>query len=402
MPDSRRSTSRSGKAAPKAARPTSKAPARKVATKAPAKRPVPAARPKAAVSGKVKPKAPAVKKPVAPKAAAPIVVAKPKSKPAAPPKLVLPPPVETPPPPPAPPPPPPKAPKPPRRPLVWLTVVTRKSDLAIAQAELVLERFNDRLPQYGFKLLKLVTTGDRQETWSLEQQGGNGLFTGELEAALHDHRADVAVHSAKDLPTTLGENLSIAGYLPREDPRDVLVIREGLARPSTIATGSPRRRVQLQRQFAKATFVEIRGNVDTRLRKIAEENLADATVVAAAGLNRLGIKEWPGLRFQMLPLAVSVPAAGQGAIAVQARGATSEALRPHLDETAARAVNLEREFLRQLGEGCHTAFAVHYDDAAVHIFHESCGYQRFAVLPVETLEPARVAARLIALLKLKP
>ncbi len=257
-------------------------------------------------------------------------------------------------------------------------------------------------PSTGFKLLKLVTTGDRQESWSLEQQGGTGLFTGELEAALHDHRADIAVHSAKDLPSEMSENLAIAGFLPREDPRDVLVMREGLARPSTIATSSPRRRTQLQRQFAKATFVEMRGNVDTRLRKIAEENLADATVLAAAGLNRLGIKEWPGLRFQMLPLAVSVPAAGQGAIAVQARGATADALRPHLDEATARAVNLERAFLRQLGEGCHTAFAAHYDAAAVHIFHESCGYQRFAVLPAEAAEPERVAGRIIAQLKLKP
>jgi hydroxymethylbilane synthase len=279
--------------------------------------------------------------------------------------------------------------------------VTRKSPLAVAQAELVMTRLNERLPQYAFRLLKLVTTGDRQETWSLEQQGGTGLFTGEIEAAIHDRRADIAVHSAKDLPTDSHPDLAIAGYLPREDPRDVLVLREGLARPATIATGSPRRRVQLQRQFAKATFVEIRGNVDTRLRKIAEENLADATVIAAAGLSRLGIKEWPGLRFQMLPLAVSVPAAGQGAIAVQARNATAAALRPHLDEVTARAVELEREFLRQLGEGCHTAFAVHYDGNAVHIFHESCGFQRFAVLPAEASEPARVAERLIGLLKLK-
>lgn len=267
----------------------------------------------------------------------------------------------------------------------------------------MLTRLNDRLPQYAFKLLKLVTTGDRQETWSLEQEGGDGLFTGELEAALHDRRADIAVHSAKDLPgQSSSPDLSIAGYLPREDPRDVLVLREGLARPTTIATSSPRRRGQMQRQYPKANFIEIRGNVDTRLRKIAEETVADATVIAAAGLNRLGIKEWPGLRFQMLPLAVSVPAAGQGAIAVQARGATSAALRPHLDELTARAVELERAFLRQLGQGCHTAFAVHYDGVAVHIFHDSCGYQRFAVVAQEAVEPERVAARLIALLKLKP
>jgi hydroxymethylbilane synthase len=287
-----------------------------------------------------------------------------------------------------------------RRALVSLTIVTRKSPLAVAQAELVLTRLNERLPEYAFKLLKIVTTGDRQEEWSLERQGGLGLFTGELEAALRDMRADIAVHSAKDLPTETTSGLSIAGYLPREDPHDVLVVREGLARPATIATSSPRRRLQMQRQFPKADFLEIRGNVDTRLKKIAD-GFADSTVLASAGLKRLGISEWPGLRFQVLPLAVSVPAVGQGAIAVQARGATADALRPHLDDATWRAVELERAFLRLMGGGCHTAFAVHYDGAAVHIFHETCGYQRFALLPIEADEGERVAEKLLVQLKLR-
>lgn len=413
MASSRRSSSRSGKSA---ARRSARPPARKAAKKTPTKRTAskksarkkaakPAARParkQGGTTARKRPTAPLQPTKKAPGTPPAPARAEPPPVPAAPPPrpaVAAPPPAApavTP-----PPPPPPPKPQPPKRPLVWLTVVTRKSALAIAQAELVLARFNERLPQYGFKLLKLVTTGDRQETWSLEQQGGLGLFTGELEAALHDHRADIAVHSAKDLPSEMPENLAIAGYLPREDARDILVIREGLARPSSIATGSPRRRMQLQRQFTKATFVEIRGNVETRLRKIAEENIADATVLAAAGLNRLGISGWPGLRFQPLPLAVSVPAVGQGAIAVQARVTTADALRPHLDEVTARAVELEREFLRQLGEGCHTAFAAHYDGTALHIFHESCGYQRFGLPPLEAAEPRRVAERLIASLKLK-
>lgn len=307
-------------------------------------------------------------------------------------------PANTPPPAPAPKPTPPP---PVRRPLVTLTVVTRKSPLAVAQTDLVLARFADRIPNYAFRVFKLVTTGDRQAEWSLQQEGGKGLFTGELEQALTDHRADLAIHSAKDLPTDMPAGLALAGFLPREDPRDVLIIREDIARPATIATGSPRRRMQLERQFQKATFTEIRGNVDTRLRKIAEERVADATVLAAAGLKRLGISEWPGLRFQPLPLAVSVPAVGQAAVAVQARIETANFLRPHLDEPTRVAVELERAFLRLMGGGCHTAFAVHYDGTGVHVFHETCGYQRFTIPLTDALEPVRVAERLLAQLKLR-
>jgi hydroxymethylbilane synthase len=288
---------------------------------------------------------------------------------------------------------------PPRRALVTFTVATRKSPLALVQAELAVAYMQERLAHHAFRVLKLMTTGDRQEEWSLQQEGGKGLFTGELELALRDFRADLAVHSAKDLPTEINAGLAIAGYLPREDARDVLAIREGLARPGSIATGSPRRRLQLQRQFAKATFVEIRGNIDTRLRKVSE-GLADATVLAAAGLRRLKINEWPGLRFQVLPLAVCVPAVGQGAIAVQARSETAAALRPNFDPATWMQVELERTFLRMMGGGCHTSFAVHYDGAAVHIFHDLCGYQRFGLPVLEATEPERVAARLIAQLKL--
>jgi hydroxymethylbilane synthase len=287
----------------------------------------------------------------------------------------------------------------PRRALVTFTVATRKSPLALAQAELAVAHLQERLAHHAFRTLKLTTTGDRQEEWSLGQEGGKGLFTGELESALRDFRADLAVHSAKDLPTESDAGLAIAGYLPREDARDVLVIREGLARPGSIATGSPRRRLQLQRQFVKAAFVEIRGNIDTRLRKVSE-GLADATVLAGAGLRRLHIQEWPGLRFQILPLAVCVPAVGQGAIAIQARAETAAALRPNFDPVTWVQVELERAFLRAMGGGCHTAFAVHYDGTAVHVFHDLCGYQRFGLPMLEAAEPERVAARLIAQLEL--
>ncbi len=363
-------------AAPKKA--IAKAAARAKPAPAPAKKKKPASKPAS------KPAAKAQGKPAARKVAPARVPAKSPRRSHAPPQAA-----------PEPPPPPP----PPPKPLITLTVATRQSALALAQAELAIAHLKSRLPDYDFRLLPLVTTGDRQAEWSLEQQGGKGLFIGELEAALLDGRADLAIHSAKDLPTAESTGLQIAGFLPRADARDVLVIRKELPRPNSVATGSPRRRQQLQRQFSKATFCEIRGNVETRLDRITE-GLADSTVLAAAGLSRLNITERAGMRFQILPLAVCVPAVGQGAIAVQARADTAAILAPVLDEVTRRAVVLERAFLRRMDGGCHTAFAVHYDGIGVHLFHDSCGYQRFAVTPQDALEPERVAARILASLEL--
>ena len=122
-----------------------------------------------------------------------------------------------------------------------LVLATRKSPLALAQAELVAAYLRDRMGA-ECELLTVVTTGDQQADWSLEEKGGKGLFTKELEAALLRGDADLAVHSAKDLPGEAVTGLSTAGYLPREDPRDMLVLRSGVTTPLTIATGSPRRR----------------------------------------------------------------------------------------------------------------------------------------------------------------
>ena len=134
-----------------------------------------------------------------------------------------------------------------------------------------MDYLGQRMPDTAFEILELVTTGDRQAEWSLEKQGGKGLFTGELERALVAGEADLAIHSGKDLPTELGDGLVLAGYLPREVAHDVLVLPDGVPETrSQIATGSPRRRQQLARWFPSASFTEIRGNVETRLRKVAE------------------------------------------------------------------------------------------------------------------------------------
>jgi hydroxymethylbilane synthase len=278
-------------------------------------------------------------------------------------------------------------------------LATRRSPLALVQAGLVAAHLRAAFGA-DTELLPVVTSGDRQAEWSLEKQGGKGLFTAELEGALRRFEADVAIHSAKDLPGELAPDLVVAGYLPRADPWDILVLRAGGPSPKTIATGSPRRRLQLAGAFPGARFVEIRGNVDTRLRKVAE-GLADGTVLAAAGLARLGIHAWPGLEFQALDFSSMVPAVGQGAIAVQCRVADSARFAGLLDAPTARSVNLERALQAALGAGCHTAFAAHVDGATLHLYHESTGRRMLALGPGDLEAPAQTAARVLHELNLK-
>ena len=260
-------------------------------------------------------------------------------------------------------------------------LATRQSPLALVQAAAVAAHLRARLG-CETELLKLVTTGDRQADWSLEQRGGKGLFTGELEAALLRGEADFAAHSAKDLP----------GAMPA---RDVLVLRQGVTDPATVATGSPRRRAQLARLYPAAQFTGIRGNVDTRLRKISDDGLADATVLAAAGLARLGIGTWPGLTFVTLECTQMVPAVGQGAIAVQCRVADAAKYATIFDAPTARAVNLERAFQSALGGGCQTALGVHATADALYFFHENIGVRSLPLSTDDFNAPAATAARVL-------
>jgi len=291
-----------------------------------------------------------------------------------------------------------------------LILATRKSPLALAQAELVASRLREKLGA-SVELLPMTTTGDRQAQWSLEKQGGKGLFTTELEQAVIDGEADLAVHSTKDLPGHTSPQLIIAGYLPRADPRDVLVFRseaklscgQGPARPRqangplALATSSPRRRGQLALLFPDATFCEIRGNVETRLSKLAENQAggAEGTVLAAAGLARLGIAIWPGLEFRPLAFTEMVPAVGQGAIAVQTRIEDAAHYAPILDPGTACAVRVERAFQAALGGGCHTAFAAHAAGDTLHLFHEKTGLRRFPLSEAEVHAPADTAKRIL-------
>ncbi len=280
-----------------------------------------------------------------------------------------------------------------------LVLATRKSPLALAQTELVAAHLRNQLG-VETELLKIVTTGDRQTDWSLEKRGGKGLFTGELEAAVTRGDADVAVHSCKDLPGEMAAGLAIGGYLPRADARDVLALRHGIDAPATLATGSPRRRQQVQRMFPDVAFSEIRGNVDTRLRKIGEQHVADGTILAAAGMKRLGIETWPGVEFAPLDCDQMVPAVGQGAIAVQCRTDDEAKFAAIFDASTMRAVTMERAFQSALGGGCHTAFGAHVAGDVLYLFHETIGIVTVSLRTEDFSEPATTAARILRDLKL--
>lgn len=275
-----------------------------------------------------------------------------------------------------------------------LILATRKSPLAVIQAEMVAAHLSATLGVEA-ELLKMTTTGDQRIEWSLEKQGGKGLFTTELEQAVLRGEADVAVHSCKDLPGEMPEGLIVAGYLPREDPRDMLIMRSGLQTPATIATSSPRRRLQLGMMFPAAQFTEIRGNLHTRLHKIGVEHLADATVLATAGLRRLGINGADGVNFHKISLENMVPAVGQAAIAIQSRSADAAKFSPIFDQRTSRHVTLERAFQAALGSGCQTAFAAHVTADTLWFFHHEVGLRSLPIDDADIDAPQETALRLL-------
>jgi len=241
-------------------------------------------------------------------------------------------------------------------------LATRGSTLAIIQAQLAADALAQRYPEHEFTLTPLTTDGDRHPSMRLSDSPREGVFVKELERALLDGRAELAVHSAKDLPTLPTPGLTLAAFLTREDARDVLIAR----RPSTLAqlppgarigTGSPRRAAQIAAVRPDLDAVEIRGNVDTRLRRL-REGAVDALVLAAAGLARLGrLAE----AHEVLPFEVMLPAPGQGALAIQAiEGSEAARLAAAVDDAStSRAVRAERGLLRRLGGGCLSALGAY-------------------------------------------
>ena len=249
-----------------------------------------------------------------------------------------------------------------------LTIGSRGSKLALWQAEWIKTQLDKVAPDTEISIAIIKTTGDEMKSAPLAIIGGKGVFTKEIEDALLDHRIDLAVHSLKDLPTVIPVGLTLAAISAREDPRDALIIRrdlamgnnsiEGLPRNAVVGTSSPRRRAQLKHLRRDLSLVELRGNVDTRLRKL-DAGEYDAVILAAAGLKRLGVADRIS---SLIPTETMVPAVGQGALAVEARKGDSEILKllRSLDDQSTRACcTAERALLRELGGGCQLPIAAH-------------------------------------------
>jgi hydroxymethylbilane synthase len=257
-----------------------------------------------------------------------------------------------------------------------LRIGTRGSPLALAQAREVRARLAaaHRLDIDAIELTVIRTSGDLVQDRPLTDIGGKGLFTKEIDQALIDRAVDLAVHSAKDLPTVLPLEIAIAGYLPREDVRDAFISRKAqnlgeLAHGAVVGTASLRRQAMVRRLRSDLKVALFRGNVETRLRKL-DEGSVDATLLAMAGLNRLGRAD---AVTSVLGVDVFPPAVGQGAIALAVRADDErmrELLGPILDAETGAALAAERAFLAVLDGSCRTPIAGHAEVAGASLrFH---------------------------------
>jgi hydroxymethylbilane synthase len=238
---------------------------------------------------------------------------------------------------------------------VLLRVGSRGSRLALTQAELAVEAL--RRPGIEIALVPITPSGDRDRSRPFGEIGSRGVFVKEHEEALLEQRIDVAVHSAKDMTSTDTDGLVVGAYTRREDPRDALCGADTIRPGMRIGTASVRRRAQLLALEPTLSIEPLRGNIDTRLRKRGERGL-DAIVLAACGLDRLGLGDEIGLR---LDPDVMLPEAGQGALAIQVR-AGEEHLVAAVDDPGTRAcVEAERSCVALIGGGCLAPVAAHHD-----------------------------------------
>jgi hydroxymethylbilane synthase len=244
-----------------------------------------------------------------------------------------------------------------------LVIATRESRLALWQAQHVRDRLLALYPACDVVLLGMTTTGDQVLDRSLNEIGGKGLFTKELEVALAEGRADLAVHSLKDVPMDLPAGFELAGVMRREDPRDAFVSNEhasmqSLPAGARVGTSSLRRGVQINERWPSLQVVPIRGNLDTRLAKL-DRGEFDALVLAAAGLKRLGLAD--RIR-EVVPPSVSLPAPGQGALGIEILSGRPELRRwlaPLADRRTWLETTAERAVSRALGGSCKVPLAAH-------------------------------------------
>ncbi|MDI6776116.1 MAG: hydroxymethylbilane synthase [Syntrophales bacterium] len=244
-----------------------------------------------------------------------------------------------------------------------LRIGTRGSDLALKQTHGVAERLKEKFPGLLVEITVIKTKGDIMQDVSLVKIGGKGVFVREIEEALLRDEIDIAVHSMKDVPVELPDGLEIGAMTEREDPRDVLISRDGrkldeLPHGARIGTGSLRRGFQMKNLLPAIEIVPLRGNLNTRIRKVETDNL-DGVVVAAAGIRRMG---WVHRVSQFIPVEMMLPAAGQGAIGIELRR-DDKRVRDTVSfinhPSSWLEVTAERSFLNGLGGGCRLPIAAY-------------------------------------------
>jgi hydroxymethylbilane synthase len=240
---------------------------------------------------------------------------------------------------------------------VILRLGSRGSRLALTQAEIAADALRSANPELDVALVPMTTAGDRDRSKPFGEIGSRGVFVKEIEEALLGGRIDVAVHSAKDMTSSDTEGLVVGAYLAREDPRDALCGALELRPGMRVGTASVRRRAQLLALEPSLSIEPLRGNIDTRLRKRGERGL-DAVVLAACGLDRLGLESEIGRRFS--PEEV-LPEAGQGALALQVRAGEEELVAAPDDAETRRRVEAERAVVFAIGGGCLAPVAAHHD-----------------------------------------
>lgn len=255
--------------------------------------------------------------------------------------------------------------------MTMIRIATRESALALWQANYVKALLEATHEGVTCELMPMTTEGDRNKVAPLRQMGGKGVFVKELETGLLDGSADIAVHSMKDVPGELPEGLIIGAICEREDPRDALVSNKAgsldqLAGGSNLGSSSLRRVLQIAAAYPGVSFSELRGNVDTRLRKLDDGNY-DAIILAVAGLKRLGLGDRIA---QAIPTDVSIPAAGQGAVGIECRTGdeTVKGLIAAINhEQTSLCVSAERQVTRMLGATCNLPVAI-FAETAGHDF----------------------------------
>ena len=244
-----------------------------------------------------------------------------------------------------------------------IVIGTRGSKLALWQAEHIAGRIRERFPAIEVTLKKIVTTGDKILDVPLAKIGGKGLFTKELENAMLSADIDLAVHSLKDMPTELPEGLMLAAITTRADASDAFVSLcynslDELPQGAKVGTSSLRRRAQILKYRPDLQTVDLRGNLDTRIKKLENKKM-DAIILATAGLKRLGLEQYVT---QILPAAICLPAVGQGALAIETRQDDAEVLLVLEflnDNDTIAAVTAERAYLREVQGGCQVPVGVH-------------------------------------------